>query len=233
MTQTEIALKKALNPVWELYKRHDEEDCGDDMPDVLQLLEQELNEANDKLAGVARMEERFPDNRFNAANRCALETEIRTIKGMIEDVKRSAASLFAVAVTVFSTVPDIVPITEKNMPLYEARVGDTNGSLAFNSTKDRVAVQVVPASCAINRKETLVAPAAFRGRSIYSEKGFAGLDYLYIDPKEDPSCKYLVCKDCGEMFVMHISQIIHIRKKGLKIPKRCVTCRLRKHQHPC
>lgn len=228
MTQTEIALKKALNPVWELYMRHDEEDCGDEMPDVILLLEQKLNEANDRLAAAIRMEEQFPDNRYTVFNRLASEEEIGTIKGIIKDVKNASTSLFAVAVTVFSNIPDVTPIFEKAMPLYEASVGNTNGSLIFNPLKNKISVQVVPASCAYNRKETLVAPEAFRGRPIFSEKGFAGLDYLYIDPKEDPSCKYLICKDCGEVYVMHISQIIHFRKKGLKMPKRCVACRERR-----
>lgn len=223
MTTKEIALNNALSPLWELYKRHDE-DSEDDCPDVLELLEQKLNEANDRLSAAVRMEEQYPDNRYTAFNRCALETEIGMIKGIIKDVKSASTSLFAVAVTVFSNIPDVTPIFERGMPLYEAGVGNANGSLAFIPLKNKVPVLVVPASCAYSGKETLIAPESFRGRPIFSEEGFAGFDYLYIAPKEDPSCKYLVCKDCGEVYVMHISQIIHFRKKGLNIPKRCTAC---------
>lgn len=230
MTQTEISIKKALNEVWELCKRYDEEE-RDELPDVLELLEEKLNEAEGRLAAAVRMEQQFPDNRYTVLNRCASETEIGMIKDIIKDVKNASTPLFAVAVTVFSNIPEVTPISERPMPLYKASVGSTNGSLMFNELRSKVPVCTVPASCACSGKETLIAPKSFRGRSIFSEKGFAGFDYLYLDPKEDPSCKYLICKDCGEVYVMHISQIMHFRKKGLKIPKRCVACRLRKYQY--
>lgn len=227
MTQTEISLKKELNGVWALYKRHNEDDC-DELPDVLRVLEQKLKEAEYRLSAAVRMEEQYLDNRYVEFNRCQAEIEVNTIKGLIKDVTASSATLFAVAVTAFSTnVPDVIPIFERNMPLYEASVGD-NGSPNFKLYGKDVPVFVIPASCAYSGKQTLIAPEKYHNYPIYTGGGFVGFDYLYLDPKEDPSCKYYACKDCGEVFVMHISQIMHFRKKGLKIPKRCVACRERR-----
>lgn len=231
MTQAEISIKNALNGVWELCRHYSEGEETGDFPEILDIIANCLEETNARLTRVVDDEREFPDNRYIIENRIALEADRDELERLVEDIKTSDVEFYAVADTPFSYLPEVLPITEERMPLYKASVGK-GGVPNFEANGGRAATFIVPESCTNTRKRALIAPNTYRNRPIYAEQGFAGFGYLYLDPKEDPSFKYFICKDCGEVYVMHISQIIFFRKKGLKIPKRCVACRERRRRKP-